>query len=243
MKTILVVDDEEQIRKIYGKVLTQAGFNVLEAASAVVANEVLKNKSVDLILLDINMSGVDGTILGEIAQAFYRKTKIIVSSVYPLEDQKNLIKEATDYYDKSESMKILVHKVKEALHESLKDKKILIIDDDPQIVDLFSRLLHNAGYSPVAFRNPQEALTYSKEYRRDIALVVLDLELPGIDGMDFFEAIKEEQPQIKVIVASVYPIDKQKTCIFDADDYYDKADTNTVFLDKIEKLLQEYIVK
>ncbi len=111
MKTILVVDDEERIRNVYVKILQREGFNLLEAATANDACELLLRNSVDLILLDINMVEVDGTILYEIAQSFHKKTKVIVSSVYPLEDQKILIKDATDYYDKSDSIKVLVQKV------------------------------------------------------------------------------------------------------------------------------------
>jgi len=111
MKTILVVDDEERIRSVYVKVLQREGFYVLEAATASDANDLLLENSVDLILLDINMIEVDGTVLYEIAKTFYQKTKVIVSSVYSLEDQKKLVKGAADYYDKSDSIKVLVQKV------------------------------------------------------------------------------------------------------------------------------------
>ena len=111
MKTILVVDDEERIRSVYVKVLQREGFHILEAATARDANELLLRNPVDLILLDINMVEVDGTILYEIAQTFHKKAKVIVSSVYPLEDQKKLVRGAEDYYDKSDSIKVLIQKV------------------------------------------------------------------------------------------------------------------------------------
>jgi DNA-binding response OmpR family regulator len=111
MKTILVVDDEERIRNVYVKILEREGFHMLSAATANDATELLLRNPVDLILLDINMIEVDGSILYEIAQTFHKNTKVIVSSVYPLEDQKTLIKDAADYYDKSDSIKVLIQKV------------------------------------------------------------------------------------------------------------------------------------
>jgi hypothetical protein len=57
------------------------------------------------------MMEVDGTVLYEIAQIFCQKSKIIVTSVYSLEDQKRLISGAADYYDKSDSLQVLVRKV------------------------------------------------------------------------------------------------------------------------------------
>jgi hypothetical protein len=61
------------------------------------------------------MMAVDGTVLYEIAQVFCGKSKIIVTSVYPLEDQKKLIPGAADYYDKSDSLQILIRKVNRLL--------------------------------------------------------------------------------------------------------------------------------
>ena len=60
MKTILIVDDEDKIRNIYGRHLEAYGFKVLGAADTVEADAVLKEQHVDLVLLDINMRGMDG---------------------------------------------------------------------------------------------------------------------------------------------------------------------------------------
>jgi len=108
---ILIVDDEERIRSVFVKIMKREGFHVLAAANAKSAYDLLLKNPVDLILLDINMMEVDGTVLYEIVQAFSQKLKIIVTSVYPLEDQKRLIPGAADYYDKSDSLQVLVRKV------------------------------------------------------------------------------------------------------------------------------------
>jgi DNA-binding NarL/FixJ family response regulator len=65
-----------------------------------------------VVLLDINMPEVDGGILFKIIDTFILKTKVIVASVYPIENQKMVIKNATDYYDKSDSINTLVEKIK-----------------------------------------------------------------------------------------------------------------------------------
>ena len=111
MKTILIIDDEKRIRKIYVKVLAREGFSVLEAAGAEAAYEILLSTTVDVILLDINMPEVDGGILYKIIDSFIHKTKVIVASAYSLENQKMAIKGATDYYDKSDSISTLLEKV------------------------------------------------------------------------------------------------------------------------------------
>jgi DNA-binding response OmpR family regulator len=112
---ILIVDDEERIRSVFVKIMQREGFDVIEASGAGEAYDLLLENAVDLILLDINMMAVDGTVLYEIAQVFCGKSKIIVTSVYPLEDQKKLIPGAADYYDKSDSLQILIRKVNRLL--------------------------------------------------------------------------------------------------------------------------------
>lgn len=115
MKKILVVDDERKIRAIYTKLLIMEGFEVVEASNADDANEILKKNEIDLVLLDIKMPGIDGGILYEIIQSFHRKIKVIVASVYPLIEQRQFVKDASDYYDKSQGTEILLAKIKNAL--------------------------------------------------------------------------------------------------------------------------------
>ena len=97
---ILIVDDEERIRSVFCKIMEREGFNVLDAANAGDAYNLILNHPVDMVLLDINMMEVDGTVLFEVLHLFCKQAKVIVTSVYPLEDQKKLIKGAHDYYDK-----------------------------------------------------------------------------------------------------------------------------------------------
>jgi DNA-binding NtrC family response regulator len=117
MKTILIVDDEKKILSVYGKILCREGYNVLKTANAQEAHEMLIRNHVELVLLDINMPQVDGAVLYEIIEMFFKETKVIVASVYPLEDQMMLIKGAVDYYDKSDSLKVLIEKVKTAFSD------------------------------------------------------------------------------------------------------------------------------
>ena len=115
MHTILVVDDRDRIRKTYIKVFTKEGYHVLEARNADEANDIVKSAKVDLMLLDINMPEVDGTVLYEVVRLFKKNLKVIVSSVFPLDDQKYLVQGAVDYFDKSEGIQILKKKVKRVL--------------------------------------------------------------------------------------------------------------------------------
>lgn len=125
MKRILVVDDEERIRRIYNELLASEGFKVIEASNAMQANGILKEQDIDLVLLDIKIPEVDGSELFEVIQLFHKKTKVIISSVYPLDKQREIIANAADYHDKSQGVGILIIKIKGALGEVDESKKYI----------------------------------------------------------------------------------------------------------------------
>lgn len=79
-ETILVVDDEEGLRKLAHSLLTLYGYHVLTAQSGKEALSILKNNSVDLLLSDIIMPGMDGYQLSAKVSLHYPKIKIQLAS-------------------------------------------------------------------------------------------------------------------------------------------------------------------
>jgi len=118
----------------------------------------------------------------------------------------------------------------------MKRKKILIVDDEEKIRANYCRLLQAAGktlFDVFEASNVIEAakiLTYE-----EIDLVLLDIRMPGVDGRKLYEMICAARPETKVIVASVYTIDKQKEMIPEARDYYDKSQGPIGLLEKVTK--------
>ena len=117
MRTVLIVDDEERFRNKFKKMLVKAGFDVIEASSALeVAEALMRDRSkIDLVLLDINLPEVDGRGIFEIVDEYAPNLDMIVTSVLPLTDQKLRIPRAIDYFQKSKDSNILLNKVRNAL--------------------------------------------------------------------------------------------------------------------------------
>ena len=116
MKKILIIDDEERIRTAYRTVLTKEGFEILEAKdSAQGIWEMFRNEDIDLVLLDIKMPEMGGSKIRRIIEDYDLPFKIIVSSVYPIDEQKNFIPNAHDYFDKVQGVDVLISKVRKVL--------------------------------------------------------------------------------------------------------------------------------
>ena len=80
--------------------------------------------------------------------------------------------------------------------------KILIVDDDPQLRQSFEKLLTEDGHHVKTASSGEAALALVKAETPD--LVILDVRLPGMDGLEAFRAIHEMEPKLPVIVMTAY---------------------------------------
>jgi DNA-binding response OmpR family regulator len=123
-KTILVVDDEEYIRRLINRILGDAGYNVFSAASGKEALERLAGTAADMVLLDIKMPEMDGFQTLEIIRKRYSIPVIMVTGVGEvMPDSGSLPAVPDDYVKKPFQSKELIAKIKEVLAKSDAPKK------------------------------------------------------------------------------------------------------------------------
>ncbi|MGE5221676.1 MAG: response regulator [Omnitrophica WOR_2 bacterium] len=97
-------------------------------------------------------------------------------------------------------------------------KKILIVDDEPQIVHVVKAYLEKAGYQAVTARDGPTAISTFRHEKPD--LLILDLNLPGMDGLDVCRAIRRESDvPILMLTARVEEADRLIGLELGADDY------------------------
>ena len=96
-----------------------------------------------------------------------------------------------------------LHSVEETLrgHET-----ILLVDDEEVILDVSKAILENLGYRIISSDKGEEAIKIYKTDPNKIDLVILDMILPGMSGMETFDRLKEINPNIKVILSSGYSL-------------------------------------
>jgi DNA-binding response OmpR family regulator len=115
MKKILIVDDEEVIRMLYGEELEEEGYEVVTAGSGRGLMEMIQREKPDLVILDIKMAEHDGLdLLQEIRKDFYNIPVILCSAYSSFKGDLKSI--AADYYVvKSADLSELKQKIKMAL--------------------------------------------------------------------------------------------------------------------------------
>jgi DNA-binding NtrC family response regulator len=78
------------------------------------------------------------------------------------------------------------------------DPHVLIVEDEQRLRDLLLRSLTNWGFDASAARSAEEAMRHSDVSPPDI--VLLDLNLPGMDGLEFFTSLRRKRPDVQGIV-------------------------------------------
>ena len=110
------VDDDPCLREAYKKLLATNGFDVVQNSHVGAGEEPREETSPNLFLMDIRKS--DGPALFEIIRAYYPKAKILLTGAYQLEEQKRMIDEADDFFDKSTGAQTLIKKINSVLRPS-----------------------------------------------------------------------------------------------------------------------------
>lgn len=118
-------------------------------------------------------------------------------------------------------------------------EKILVIEDDIQIQNFMVYTLENAGFTVEGVEKGKDGIDYM--IHRGADLILLDLGLPDIDGMDVLHKIREWS-EVPIIIVSARDQDKEKAEALDdgADDYLTKPFSATELMARIRVALRHY---
>lgn len=116
-------------------------------------------------------------------------------------------------------------------------KKILIADDEPNIVISLEYLMKREGFEVSVARDGAEALQLLREHKPD--LILLDAMMPKQTGFDVLQAIRAEQPKLKIVMltAKGRDTDIEKGRALGADDYVVKPFSTRELVDRVRQLL------
>jgi len=90
---------------------------------------------------------------------------------------------------------------------------ILVVDDEDMVRTVCEKLLQGLGFQTLSASDGEEALSLLKKHLNEITLVLLDLTMPRMSGLQTFQEMKRFQPNLKIILCSGYSEEESKQCI------------------------------
>jgi two-component system response regulator (stage 0 sporulation protein F) len=115
-------------------------------------------------------------------------------------------------------------------------KRILVVDDEEGIQLLYREEFEDEGYEIISAYNGDEALTIFREQTPD--LVILDINMPGMNGIEVLRRMKETHPNLPVILSSAYQEYKQDIGSWASEEYIVKSANMDDLKDAVRKHLQ-----
>jgi len=227
MAKVVIVEDDPMISEIYQKKFMDAGFDVSAVTSGEQVLTMAKQEKVDVILLDLIMPKMDGfEVIQRLREgAFDPGIKIIVTSnLSSHEDQEKALKlgangfVAKSDYSPSEmvaQVKRLINQYSEQKKNEIKlngsaeekttngkKKRILMIEDEEIIIDMFGEKLKQDGYEVVFARNGAWGVKEALKEKFD--LYIIDMMMPAMTGEEMVGRLKmeEETKNVPIIMLS-----------------------------------------
>jgi len=269
-KTVLVIEDHELQSLVVKEQLVSKGIEVAQAFTGQDALNMLNERSFDCIILDLNLPDISGfDLLDQIkTQDKFVHVPVIINTAMELNQDKiahimkyseamvlksnksndRLIDEVSLFMNKlkkdenSSSSPIEKAKTKtvSTIEKALKDKTILITDDDMRNIFALSSALQVYDINIVIANNGREALEKLKEFDT-IDLVLMDIMMPEMDGYEAMKLIREQKEYKKLpiiaLTAKAMKNDREKCIEAGANDYIAKP----VDIDQLLSMLRVWL--
>ncbi len=193
---ILVVDDDRRMVKTICDILRVKGYGVERAYSGEEAVEKVKDDSLDCVLMDIRMSGIDGVVALKRIKSLSPDTPVVLMSAYATDEQAVEAKRngAATVLTKP----IDFQQVLSFLSLLKKEESVLIVDDDPAFSRTLRDVLQSTGYHVKTEEDPANVLRHmEREYQ---LVVILDLKLGTADGLDIIKKVRARYPEKPVVL-------------------------------------------
>ncbi len=205
---ILVIEDDPRSRELLTLSLVEAGYRVVAATNGRDGVTMAKVMKPFAITTDIMMPGMDGwDVLNNLRTN--EKTSRIPIIIISMVDDRNigLASGAADYFVKPVDKNTLLDTI-ENLKSSINttSPRILIVDDEPDALELMCSIVETAGFKPLRAHGGQEGIDITEKEHPDA--IILDLMMPNVSGYDVLTTIKSKTgtKDIPVIICTAKDI-------------------------------------
>lgn len=113
-----------------------------------------------------------------------------------------------------------VEKIQDKEHELVKGSEtILVVDDEEEIRELTKEILESWSYHVLSADSGERALKVYKQHGKDIDLIIMDLNMPGMGGSQCMQLLMEQDPMVRILVSSGYSANGQAGKVLESGAY------------------------
>ena len=215
-------------------ILSRKGYTVVTTKSGMEAIERVKERFFDMVFMDIKMPLMNGVETYKRIKKIKPEVVVIMMTAYVVED---LVQEALQegaygiIYKPLDIEKVvaLIERVKKVKQGAL----ILVVDDNPGICHTLRNILLKKGYKVDIAPTGEEAIAMVQELKHN--LIFIDMNLPTINGLETYLAIKEVNPEVVAIIMTGYR--------YDMAELVQQALDNNAYICLYKPLDMDYVLK
>lgn len=203
-RTVLVVDDDEPLRTSLVANLELEGYRCLEARDGAEAVAIVQEKgaSIDVVISDVRMPKLDGVAAFREIKRIRPDLPVILMTAF---SQERLVFDAmVDGVFTVVNKPFDAARLLEIAERAVSRPQVLVVDDSTEFLDSLSAGLRLSGQRPITTRDGREALEMLRESNVDVA--VIDLLLPGRDGVGVLEDLRREKPCVRAIMITGHDV-------------------------------------
>jgi PAS domain S-box-containing protein len=203
-ETVLVVEDQAEVREYAVKVLKGFGYHVIDVASGNAALRYCEweHRRIHLLLTDVMMPNMSGRKLANRLREVRPQTKVLFMSGYTDDVilHNGMLEQGVPFIQKPFSPEELAGKVRAVLGPSAPRVRILVADDETSVRGFLREVLTEEGYEVVEAANGKEAIEQARASVVD--LVITDLVMPEQEGLETIQALRKDLPGARIIAIS-----------------------------------------
>ncbi len=198
--SLFIVDDDLGMLQTLSYILKEKGYEVDTAKDGFEAMERIKEKTFDIVLMDIKMPGMNGVELLRQLKKLSPDTIVVMMTAYSLNE---LIREAKKEGALCVLLKPLdLEKMMAFIEQFSAQQPILILDDDFDFCRSLQNILKSKGFAAAFALKVDEAINLIMENK--YAVIFLDMKLNSITGQDAAVALKKIDPKALIILITGY---------------------------------------
>jgi CheY-like chemotaxis protein len=202
-KVVLVVEDEVAAREALVRLLRAEGYTVVTAGDGQQALDVLHAAPLpDLILLDLVLPGMDGWEFRQRQQgdpALAPVPVVLISGSEGLGRAAEALA-AAGFLEKPIDVDKLLAEVRR--HAGAPRLEVLVVEDEPGVLRMLGMALRMYGFNVRLARDGAEGVELFRQHRESIDLVLMDVQMPEMDGPHAFARMREIDPTVRVMFMS-----------------------------------------